>query len=408
MQTPLLAEAVGNPEVIVETNKGTFTLELYQDKTPNTVANFLSYVDEGFYDNTLFHRVEADFVIQGGGFERGMKEKKTHAAIKNESDSRLKNITGSLAMARKAPRNSATSQFFINLSYNSQLDYKSEAQPGYTVFGRVSQGLNVVQDIGNVATTTHGDYKHVPIEDVVILSIKRKAETAPAAGKDRAKKAEPTPGAGKDKAKPVAHVPDTQGQAQQHEPEEFVAGEHYTVLERPVPTRDRNKIEVVETFSYGCPHCYEFESSIREWSRQQGRDVDFWGFPAVWNEPMKLYARAFYAAHKLNVWEIIHQPLFTAVVIENRRLSNESELAEFFFGYGVDKKAFSEAFNSPEVATKVQHAEERTRLYRTAGTPEVIINGKYRVDHMRAGGLAQMLAVTDFLIDKERAASKQQ
>lgn len=123
---------------------------------------------------------------------------------------------------------------------------------------------------------------------------------------------------------------------------------------------------------------------------------------------MRLYARAFYAARELDVLETIHQPLFTAIVIEQRKISNEDELAIFFGEHGVDREAFSEAFNSEAVAEKLRHAEERVRLYKPAGVPEVIVNGKYRVERMRAGGYTEMLAVIDYLIEKERAVRRQQ
>lgn len=191
--------------------------------------------------------------------------------------------------------------------------------------------------------------------------------------------------------------------AAKHEQDAFIAGEHYVVLDDPVPRRDSSKIEVVQMFSYGCPHCYEFEPLIKDWSRQQASDVDFWYFPAVWNRSMELYARAFYAARELNVAEIVHHPLFAAIVVEQRRLSSESDLAEFFAGYGVDRNAFHKAFSSSVVDGQVKQAEARVRSYRPAGVPEIVVNGKYRVERMRAGGQAEMLAVVDFLVNKERS-----
>jgi thiol:disulfide interchange protein DsbA len=173
-------------------------------------------------------------------------------------------------------------------------------------------------------------------------------------------------------------------------------------LDRPVPTRDNSKIEVVEMFTYGCPHCYEFEPLVKAWGKQQASDVDFWVFPAVWSRPMKLYARAFYIANELNVSDKIHAPLFDAIVIDQKSIRNEGDLADFFESYGVDRKDFTEAFNSTEIETQVTHAEERVRLYKPVGAPEIIVNGKYRIDRMRAGGLAEMLSVVDYLVNKER------
>ena len=368
------AHAQEKPEVVFETSKGSFKLELYPDKAPETVANFLKYVDDGFYDGTNFHRVIKDFVVQGGGFEPGMKPKETRTPIKSESFNRLKNLRGTIAMARRNHPDTANSQFYINLSHNSDLDYKNKYMPGYTVFGKISKGMDVVDKISAVETTTVDRRGDVPVEDVKLISAKTVAK--------------------KDKKKTKS------------EPVSFVEGEHYIVLDRPVPTRDSSKVEVVEMFSYGCPHCYEFDAPIKAWSKQQSGDVDFWVFPAVWNKSMELYAGAFYAARELKVEEKIHQPLFTAIVIEQKSIRNESDLAEFFAKHGVDKKAFTEALNSTAVKTRVKHAEERVRLYKPVGVPEIIVNGKYRVDRMRAGGLTEMLAVTEYLVNKERAGLK--
>jgi cyclophilin family peptidyl-prolyl cis-trans isomerase len=373
------AHAQEKPEVVFETSKGSFTLELYPDKAPNTVANFLKYVDEGFYDGTIFHRVIKDFVVQGGGFETGMKPRETRASIKSESSNRLKNLGGTISMARRNHPDTATSQFFINLSHNSDLDYKNKYMPGYTVFGKISKGMDVVEKISAVETTTVDRRGDVPVEEVKLISAKR------VAGKTVAEK---------DKKKTKT------GSVS------FVEGEHYVVLDRPVPTRDSSKVEVVEMFSYGCPHCYEFETPVKAWGKQQSDDVDFWVLPAVWNKSMELYAGAFYAARELKVAEKIHQPLFAAVVIEQKSIRNESDLAEFFAKHGVDKKAFTEAFNSTAVKTKVKHAEERVRLYKPVGVPEIVVNGKYRIDRMRAGGLTEMLAVAEYLVSKERAGLK--
>jgi len=365
-------------EVIFETSMGSFTLELFPEKAPMTVANFLTYVDEGFYDNTVFHRVIPDFVVQGGGFEKGMKYKKPRAPVKNESSNLLKNLSGTISMARRTHPDTATSQFYINLSHNASLDYKSKFQPGYTVFGRISQGSDVINKIAGVPTGSVDRFKDVPEEDIVVLSARRKGLT-------------------------VAQGDDEKADTPEQQKEEFVAGEHYIVLDRPVPTRDKSKVEVVEMFSYGCPHCYEFEPQIKEWSKQQAGDVDFWFFPAVWNKSMELYARAFYAAYELDAAEKIHLPLFNAIVIEQKNIGNEGDLADFFAKHGVDKEAFSKAFNSTAVVNQAKHAEERVRLYQPVGVPEIIVNGKYRIDRMRAGGLTEMLAVAEYLVNKERA-----
>jgi cyclophilin family peptidyl-prolyl cis-trans isomerase len=163
-----------NPHVMMETNMGKVTIELFADKSPVTVNNFLRYVDEKFYDGTIFHRVISDFMIQGGGFLPGMKEKKTRDPIKNESANGVKNERGTLAMARTGEPNSATAQFFINVKDNSFLD-RSQAKDkvGYAVFGKVIEGIEVVDKIKYVQTQKVGNFDDVPVEDVVILSIRR-------------------------------------------------------------------------------------------------------------------------------------------------------------------------------------------------------------------------------------------
>ncbi len=182
----------------------------------------------------------------------------------------------------------------------------------------------------------------------------------------------------------------------------FIAGQHYIVLDKPIATRDNRKIEVVEMFSYGCPHCYEFEPFIKQWATRQAKDVDFWFFPAVWNKPMELFARAFYVAQDLNVEQKIHLPLFSAIAVEHKLISNETELANFFAKFNVDKKVFIKAYKSKKVVDQVEQAKIRVENYKPVGVPELVINGKYRVDRMHAGGLKEMLEVAEFLINNER------
>jgi peptidyl-prolyl cis-trans isomerase B (cyclophilin B) len=161
-----------NPEVYIETSLGDMQVELYPDKAPITVQNFLQYVDEGFYDNTIFHRVVRDFVDQGGGFAPGSyTEKKTRDPIKNEADNGLSNTRGTLAMARTGDPNSATSQFYINVADNSsQLDKAFEPKGiGYAVFGKVIEGMGVAEAINRVQTARD----ERPLKDVVITSIRR-------------------------------------------------------------------------------------------------------------------------------------------------------------------------------------------------------------------------------------------
>ena len=156
--------------VRMTTNHGDIIIELDADKAPQTVANFLSYVKSGFYNGTIFHRVIPGFMIQGGGFEPGMKQKPTQAPIKNEADNGLQNLTGTLAMARTNDPQSATAQFFINVKDNGFLNYSAPTAQGwgYCVFGKVTQGLDIVHAIEKVPTTTRMGMQDVPTQDVVI------------------------------------------------------------------------------------------------------------------------------------------------------------------------------------------------------------------------------------------------
>jgi thiol:disulfide interchange protein DsbA len=186
------------------------------------------------------------------------------------------------------------------------------------------------------------------------------------------------------------------------QPDKYIAGKDYLVLDKPVRTRDSSKIEVVEVFWYGCPHCYDFEPMVKLWHKRQADDVDFWQSPAMWNEPMKVHAQAFFTASALGVQEKLHEPLFTALVVEHKRLANAGEIEDLFANNGVDRKAFQKTFDSFSVNSQVKQADARARSYMISGTPEVVVNGKYRVTARLAGGQSQMLEVVDFLINKER------
>jgi cyclophilin family peptidyl-prolyl cis-trans isomerase len=162
-----------NPVVLIETSMGNIKVELFEDKAPITVKNFLQYVEDKHYDGTIFHRVIPKFMIQGGGMEPGLKEKKTRDPIKNESSNGLSNARGTLAMARTPQPNSATSQFFINVVDNTFLDKaKAGDGVGYCVFGRVIDGMDVVDKIKAVETGNVGPHGDVPKKDVVIKSIR--------------------------------------------------------------------------------------------------------------------------------------------------------------------------------------------------------------------------------------------
>jgi len=173
----LAAQAVAGPAVTgkqplvrMTTSMGVIEIALDAENAPGTVANFLRYTKEGFYNGTIFHRVIPNFMIQGGGFGKNMRQKSTHAAITNEADNELRNSIGTVAMARTSDPHSATSQFFINTHNNSFLDFrgKSRAEWGYAVFGRVSKGMDVVRRIEGVATGSRSGMRDVPLEPVLI------------------------------------------------------------------------------------------------------------------------------------------------------------------------------------------------------------------------------------------------
>ena len=165
-----LAAGAANPMVELQTNRGTITIELYADKAPVSVENFLQYVRDGHYDGTVFHRVIDGFMIQGGGFDAAMKQKPTRDAIENEANNGLTNDIGTVAMARTQAPHSATAQFFINVADNKFLNHRSPDLQGwgYCVFGRVSEGMDVVEKIKAVRTGSSGFHQDVPVEDVVI------------------------------------------------------------------------------------------------------------------------------------------------------------------------------------------------------------------------------------------------
>jgi peptidyl-prolyl cis-trans isomerase B (cyclophilin B) len=157
--------------VLITTNMGNITVELDAEKAPKTVANFLDYVAKGHYNNTIFHRVIADFMIQGGGFEPGMKQKPTEQTVENEGKNGLKNDTYTLAMARTSDPHSASAQFFINVKNNSFLDYPGQDGWGYAVFGKVTDGTDVVDKIRKVPTTRSGMFADVPKDPVIIEKV---------------------------------------------------------------------------------------------------------------------------------------------------------------------------------------------------------------------------------------------
>jgi len=169
------SEPKTNPQVLMETNLGTFVIELYPDKAPNTVKNFLTYVNDGFYDGTIFHRVIPNFMVQGGGFTADMQKKSMRDPIANEADNGLRNTVGTVAMARTSDPHSATAQFFINVAKNGFLDYREKTSRawGYTVFGRVIKGMKTVNKIRTSPTGKSKGMIDVPRETVTIIKARQ-------------------------------------------------------------------------------------------------------------------------------------------------------------------------------------------------------------------------------------------
>lgn len=179
-------------------------------------------------------------------------------------------------------------------------------------------------------------------------------------------------------------------------------GEHYIRLDTPVRTINPNKIEVAEVFWYGCSHCFHFEPMVHAWAKKQPDDVVFVQSPAMWNSVMQTHARAFYTASALGVLDKVHQPIFDAINMERNMLRDKEALAALFAKHGVEKEKFLKAFNSFAVDSQVRQADARARGYQIRGTPEMIVNGKFRVSTATAGGQREMLKVVEYLVEQER------
>ena len=185
----------------------------------------------------------------------------------------------------------------------------------------------------------------------------------------------------------------------------YVEGTHYQLITPAVRTANADKIEVAEFFWYGCGHCYNFEPVIQQWKKTLPDDVDFRGSPAIWNPKMELHARAYYTAEVLGVMDTMHPVIFQAMNVDRKRLSSEAEIGELFGEHGVSEEDFSKAFNSFGVSSQARQASANARAAKITGTPEMMVNGKYRISTRKVGSQANMLKLADYLIEKERAAA---
>lgn len=180
-------------------------------------------------------------------------------------------------------------------------------------------------------------------------------------------------------------------------------GVHYLRLAPEVRQRNPAKIEVVELFSYGCPHCFHFEAPVAAWKKQQAEDVDFWRSPVTWNAQTTLQARVYYTAQALGVLDRVHTPFFEALHVQQKPLNSKAAIARFFADHGVDAGRFDKTFDSFGVDSQVKQAGARALSYRIEGTPELVVAGRYRVSGRELRDQAEMLKVVDFLVEKERA-----
>lgn len=183
---------------------------------------------------------------------------------------------------------------------------------------------------------------------------------------------------------------------------QYVAGTDYQVLEKPVRTSDPKRIEATEVFWYGCSHCYKFEPTVAAWHKTLAEDVVFVRSPAVWHPNMALHARAYYTAQVLGVLDTMHLVIFEAMNLKKNALGSEDAIADLFATHGTNREEFSKVFNSFGVTSAVKQAEARQRSYKIEGTPEMIVNGKYRITGRMGGSYTRMMKVVDHLIEVER------
>lgn len=187
--------------------------------------------------------------------------------------------------------------------------------------------------------------------------------------------------------------------------QEYTAGEDYTLITPAQPGGSDGKVQVVELFWYGCPHCYEFEPMLRDWEKNKPANVEFIKLPAIFNNPRwQLHAGAFYTAEVLGVLDKFHTPFFDAIHAGNKHMSSKEDVREFFVSIGVDGKSFDETFESFAVQAKVRRAADLTRKYAISGVPAMVVDGKYLVDGQKAKSYDNMLRIVSALAKKESSA----
>ena len=183
---------------------------------------------------------------------------------------------------------------------------------------------------------------------------------------------------------------------------EYEEGTHYVELQIPLNTRNPDKIEVAEYFSYGCPHCYQFEPMISAWHAGLPADVEFSRTPAIWNKSYQTYAQTYFTLISLKSLDKAHTAVFNAIHSEGRRLDSPQAMAGYLAEFGIAPEDFAKAYNSFGVRASVQQADSKGKAYRSGGVPAIIVNGKYRIEGGMAGSNANMIRVADYLIEKER------
>lgn len=185
--------------------------------------------------------------------------------------------------------------------------------------------------------------------------------------------------------------------------EDYLEGKHYVLLDQPVRTADPGKIEVAEVFAYSCGYCFQFESLLHDWEKQQASDVYLTQIHAMWNSQMEPLARGYYTSLALGIKDKTHMAVFKSMHLEHKQILTPEQWADFFSGYGIDKAKALSTYNSFGVTSQIKQAEARVRGYKVTSTPEMVVEGKYRVSSRLAGGHAEMLKVVDFLVAKSRA-----